>query len=110
FNVNLSAGEAIFLTMIPIIATAFPITPSGAGAVELTLFSCLRLIGVASPLAVSLTIVNRFIDYWMHIALGAFTWMIRGKIGLRTWKDRADQDGDGQQKTLTTAAEKEIIP
>lgn len=110
FNVNLNAGEAVFLTMIPMIATAFPITPSGAGAVELTLFSCLRLIGVASPLAVSLTIVNRFIDYWMHIALGAFTWMIRRKIGLRTWKDRADHDGDEPQKTLTTTDEKEIIP
>ncbi|MGE5173731.1 MAG: lysylphosphatidylglycerol synthase transmembrane domain-containing protein [Betaproteobacteria bacterium] len=88
FGMNLNAGEALFLTMIPIIVTAFPITPSGAGAVELTLFSCLRLVGVASPLAVSLTVVNRFIDFWLHIALGAFTWTFRRKIGLRTWRDR----------------------
>ncbi len=87
FNVNLGAGKALFLTMIPIIVTAFPVTPSGAGAVELTLFSCLRLVGVAAPLAVSLTVVNRFIDFWMHIVLGAFTWMFRRKIGLRTWRD-----------------------
>ncbi len=88
FGLNLNAGEALFLTMIPIIVTAFPITPSGAGAVELTLFSCLRLVGVASPLAVSFTIVNRFIDFWLHIVLGAFTWTFRRKIGLRTWRDR----------------------
>lgn len=87
FNVNLGLGEAVFLTMIPVIASVFPFTPSGAGAVELTLFSCLRLVGMASPLAVSLTVVNRFIDFWLHIVLGAFTWMIRGKIGLRTWRD-----------------------
>jgi uncharacterized protein (TIRG00374 family) len=87
FNLHFSKTEIIFLTMIPLIASAFPITPSGAGVVELTLFSCLRVIGVSSPLAVSLTVVNRFIDYWLHIALGALTWAMRRNIGLRTWKD-----------------------
>ena len=87
FNLHLSLADMIFLTMIPLIASAFPITPSGAGVVELTLFTCLRVIGVSSPLAVSLTVVNRFIDYWLHIALGAFTWAFRKRIGLRTWRD-----------------------
>ncbi len=87
FNLQLSMTNLIFVTMIPLIASAFPITPSGAGVVELTLFTCLRVIGVSSPLAVSLTVVNRFIDYWLHIALGAATWSIRKQIGLRTWRD-----------------------
>ncbi len=107
FTVNLKAGEALFLTMIPVIVTAFPLTPSGAGAVELTLFGCLRLIGVAAPLAVSLTVVNRFIDFWLHIILGALTWVFRRMIGLRTWKDRPV---GGYDSGLTTPLEKEIAP
>jgi len=106
FNVHLGAGEAVFLTMIPVIATAFPFTPSGAGAVELTLFSCLRLVGVASPLAVSLTVVNRFIDFWLHIVLGAFTWLFRRKIGLWTWRDKPTLAVDDPEM-LTSPARKE---
>ena len=39
------------------------------------------------PIAGSLTVVNRFIDYWLHIALGVLTWAARRLIGLRTWRD-----------------------
>ena len=87
FDLRVGAAEAIFLTMIPLLASAFPFTPSGAGVVEITLFSCLRVVGVASPIAASLTVVNRFIDYGLHIALGVVTWAFRRVIGLRTWRD-----------------------
>ena len=87
FGLHPGLSEAVFLMAIPVIASAFPFTPSGAGAVELSLFGSLRLIGVASPLAVSLTIVNRFIDIWLHVFLGTLVWLFRKKIGLRTWKD-----------------------
>jgi uncharacterized protein (TIRG00374 family) len=87
FGVKLSLVELIFVTMIPLLATAFPLTPSGAGVVELTLFGCLRAVGVASPLAVSVTVVNRFIDYWLHIGLGVLVWALRKKLGLRTWHE-----------------------
>ena len=102
FNLQLSIANLVFLTMIPLIASAFPITPSGAGVVELTLFTCLRVIGVSSPLAVSLTVVNRFIDYWLHIALGAVTWSLRRQIDLRTWKDipPGSIESDGNDATL----------
>ena len=87
FNLQVGPAEAIFLTMIPLLASAFPLTPAGAGVVEITLYSCLRVVGVASPIAGSLTVVNRFIDYWLHIALGVITWALRRFIGLRTWRD-----------------------
>jgi uncharacterized protein (TIRG00374 family) len=87
FDLQISSSEAIFLTMIPLLASAFPFTPSGAGVVEITLFSCLRVVGVTSPIAGSLTVVNRFLDYWLHIALGVLVWAIRRVIGLRTWRD-----------------------
>jgi uncharacterized protein (TIRG00374 family) len=87
FDLQIGSAEAIFLTMIPLLASAFPFTPSGAGVVEITLFSCLRVIGIASPVAGSLTVINRFLDYWLHIALGVLTWALRRVIGLRTWRD-----------------------
>ena len=87
FDLQIIITEAIFLTMIPLLASAFPFTPSGAGIVEITLFSCLRVVGVTAPIAGSLTVVNRFIDYWLHIALGVLTWAVRRVIGLRTWRD-----------------------
>jgi len=87
FGVAPSFVEAVFLTMVPILASTFPLTPSGAGLVELTLFSCLRLIGIASPMAVSITVANRLIDYWLHIILGVLIWAIRHVIGLRTWNE-----------------------
>lgn len=87
FDIGIGPAEAIFLTMIPLLASAFPFTPSGAGVVEITLFSCLRVVGVSSPIAGSLTVVNRFIDYALHIALGVLTWAFRRVIGLRTWRD-----------------------
>jgi hypothetical protein len=63
------------------------VTPSGAGLVELTLFSCLRVVGIPAPMAVSLTAVNRVIDYWLHIGLGMVTWAFRQSIGLQTWRE-----------------------
>jgi uncharacterized protein (TIRG00374 family) len=87
FDLHIGSVEAVFLTMIPLLASAFPFTPSGAGVVEITLFSCLRVLGISSPIAGSLTVVNRFIDYWLHIALGVLTWSLRRVIGLRTWRD-----------------------
>ena len=73
--------------MLPVLASAFPLTPSGAGVVEVTLYTCLRLVSVGSPVAVSLTVANRLIDYWFHIILGLFTWFVRRFIGLRTWRE-----------------------
>ena len=95
FGVRPGPVEAIFLTMIPVLASAFPFTPSGAGIVEVTLFSCLRVAGVSAPIAVSLTAVNRVIDYWLHIGLGLIVWAVRRWIGLRTWQEVPLEEGSG---------------
>jgi uncharacterized protein (TIRG00374 family) len=94
FHVQVSPIEGIFLTAIPLIASAFPLTPSGTGAVELTLFSCLRILGVSSPVAASMTVVNRLIDYWLHIGLGAIIWAFRQIIGIRTWREVSGETFD----------------
>jgi uncharacterized protein (TIRG00374 family) len=87
FGIQLGVIEAVFLTMIPLLASAFPLTPSGVGVVEMTLFACLRAVGVPASVAFSWTAVNRAIDYWLHIGLGVVLWAIRHAIGLRTWQE-----------------------
>jgi hypothetical protein len=87
FHVSLNPAETVFLAMIPLLASAFPFTPSGAGVVEITLFSCLTVIGVSAPSAASITVVNRFIDYWLHIGLGLLVWALRRKLKLRALRD-----------------------
>jgi uncharacterized protein (TIRG00374 family) len=89
FGLSPTPLEAVFLMTLPAIASVFPFTPSGSGAVELTLFGSLRLVGVAAPPAISVTIVNRFVDFWLHIILGTVVWMMRRTHGLRTWKESA---------------------
>jgi uncharacterized protein (TIRG00374 family) len=89
FGETLGPTETVFMTMLPLLASAFPLTPSGAGVVDVAFFSCLRVVGVASPLAVSITVVNRFIDYWLHIASGLLVWAMRKKLGFRALRDVA---------------------
>jgi uncharacterized protein (TIRG00374 family) len=108
FDLHIGLAEVVFLTMIPLLASAFPITPSGAGVVEITLFSCLRVVGISMPIAGSLTVVNRFIDYWLHIALGVLTWAARRLIGLRTWRDVPPKGIDETDSAEMSASRKMI--
>jgi len=88
FDVSLGLGELLFVTMVPLLASAFPLTPSGAGVVDWTILGCLRAVGVGA-VAEPLTVLNRVIDYWLHVFLGLVLWALRGRLGLRTW--RADE-------------------
>ena len=108
FDLHIGLAEVVFLTMIPLLASAFPITPSGAGVVEITLFSCLRVVGISMPIAGSLTVVNRFIDYWLHIALGVLTWSARRLIGLRTWRD-VPPNGISGMDSAEMSADRKVI-
>lgn len=87
FGFQVTLMGALFVTMLPILASAFPITPSGAGIVEVTLYTCLRLLSVPYAVGTSITVANRLIDYWLHIILGILTWCLRRSIGLRTWRE-----------------------
>lgn len=87
FDQHLSPTQTVFLTMIPLLATAFPFTPSGVGVVDATLLGCLMAVGIPDGMAGSLMVVNRFIDYWLHIGLGMIIWSTRHLFGLRTWRE-----------------------
>lgn len=87
FGLVLGPAELLVVTMIPLLASAFPLTPSGAGVVELSLYGCLRAVGAEATLAASITVMNRLIDYWLHILLGIVAWTVRERLGLRTWRE-----------------------
>ena len=102
FDLELGAAQVIFLTMIPLLASAFPFTPSGAGIVEITLYSCLKVLGIAASPAASLTLVNRFMDYWLHIGLGVLAWALRHILGFRTWRDISPLEFNSEHSTDIT--------
>ncbi len=87
FGLELTSMQFVFLTMIPLLASTVPVTPSGAGVVEASLFYCLRAVGAGSSVAAAFTVLNRLIDFWLHIALGFVAWSLRNKLNLRTWRE-----------------------
>lgn len=54
---------------------------------ELSLFGCLLAVRAPEALAASVVVLNRLIDYWLHIALGVLTFAFRKRLGLRTWRE-----------------------
>jgi len=97
FGIQVRLMQGMFLTMIPLLASALPLTPSGVGVVEVTMYSCLRLLDVSTVAAASLTVVHRLIDYWLHIGVSALLWAFRRPIGLRTWLEASSPDAPETQ-------------
>jgi hypothetical protein len=61
------------------------------------------VVGISIPIAGSLTVINRFIDYWLHIGLGVLTWALRRIVGLRTWRDMPLEDLPKEDSTDISA-------
>jgi uncharacterized membrane protein YbhN (UPF0104 family) len=97
FGIKVRLMQGMFLTMIPLLASALPLTPSGVGVVEVTMYSCLRLLNVSTATAASWTVVHRLIDYWLHIGVDALLWAFRRPLGLRTWLEASPPDTPGSQ-------------
>src|SRR5215510_484092 len=105
FGVKVRLMQGMFLTMIPLLASALPLTPSGVGVVEVTMYSCLRLLDVSIATAASLTVVHRLIDYWLHIGVSALLWAFRRPIGLRTWLEASSPDAPEPQSSQRSLRE-----
>jgi uncharacterized membrane protein YbhN (UPF0104 family) len=97
FGIKVRLMQGIFLTMMPLLASAVPLTPSGVGVVEVTMYSCLRLLDVSTATAASWTVVHRLIDYWLHIGVGTLLWAFRRPIGLRLWLEASPPNAPGAQ-------------
>jgi len=44
-------------------------------------------VGFSASLAGSITVLNRFIDYWLHIGLGVIVWLFRRRMDLHSWRE-----------------------
>ena len=98
FGLRLTLMQVVFITMVPLLASAVPITPSGLAFVEAALYTCLISlpgVGVSKAMATSITVLNRAIDYWLHLFLGAVVWGIRYRFGLYSWRERRDTTETG---------------
>ena len=105
FGIKVSLMQGMFLTMLPLLASAVPLTPSGVGVVEVTMYSCLRLLDVSIATAAAVTVVHRLLDYWLHIGVGAVLWACRRSIGLRTWLEVALPDAPGAPSSQRSSQE-----
>ncbi len=70
---------ALFVMLAGALATAFPLTPAGLGAVELTMSGLLVLFGVDRGLAVSVTLLDRLISYWSFLIIGGLVYVLSKK-------------------------------
>lgn len=70
---------ALFVMLAGALATAFPLTPAGLGAVELTMSGLLVLFGVDKGLAVSVTLLDRLISYWSFLIIGGLVYVLSKK-------------------------------
>lgn len=70
---------AVFVMLAGGLATAFPITPAGLGVVESTVSGLLVLFGVDKGLAVSITLLDRFISYWSFLIIGGLVYALSRK-------------------------------
>jgi len=70
----------LFVLPAAALMTALPLTPAGLGAVELTITGILTLLGYDINVAASVAILERVIDYWSYILLGALLHLISRKV------------------------------
>jgi|Deesub1362A_J573_1020465.scaffolds.fasta_scaffold00016_59 hypothetical protein len=69
----------LFVALASALATAFPLTPAGLGAVELVMAGLLILVGINKDMAVSVAIMDRFISYWCILILGGIIYALSSK-------------------------------
>ena len=51
-------------------------------------------VGVTKAMAMSITVLNRAIDYWLHQFLGALIWGMRYRLDFYSWRERPDEPSD----------------
>ncbi len=78
-NVSIPFSLVIFTLIVSALISTLPITPSGAGAVELAVSGVLILIGLESSLAITIAILHRLVDYWSLLITGSILYVVSKK-------------------------------
>ncbi len=71
---GLTVGVIVFTALAGSLLSTIPFTPGGLGAVEGASVAILGAFGVAAALAGAVAIVDRAINYWSNIPLGALVY------------------------------------
>lgn len=80
---DLSFSLALFVALMSALLTTLPFTPAGLGVVEAAVIVVLKLVDVDPAMAGSIAVVDRLINYWSLIAIGALLYAWRLKADLR---------------------------
>ena len=74
---GLAPGVIIFTALAGSLLSTIPFTPAGLGAVEGASVAILAAFGVATGLAGAVSIMDRLINYWSNIPVGALLYITR---------------------------------
>lgn len=73
---GLPAGVVIFTALAGSLLSTIPFTPGGLGAVEGASVTILTTFGVAAGMAGAVAIIDRAINYWSNIPVGAIVYLV----------------------------------
>ncbi len=76
---DISVPTAIFVALMSSLLTTLPITPAGLGIVEGAVIVVLTLIGLDTPMAGSIALLDRVIGYWSIVAVGLVLYARRAR-------------------------------
>ncbi|HMA35066.1 MAG TPA: lysylphosphatidylglycerol synthase transmembrane domain-containing protein [Chloroflexia bacterium] len=81
---GLAPGVILFTALAGSLLSTIPFTPAGLGAVEGASVAILTAFGVATSLAGAVAVVDRVINYWSNLPIGALLYLLRRR------RDRRD--------------------
>jgi glycosyltransferase 2 family protein len=87
----------LFITSSAAFLTAIPFTPSGLGAVELSMLKLLEFLGIGNPVAYPLIIWDRIIAHWSQVLLGVVLLLFSSTIKLKIWEFQEEKVSSSQK-------------
>jgi uncharacterized protein (TIRG00374 family) len=96
-NIEVRWIPALFITSSAAFLTILPFTPSGLGAVELSMLKLLELLGIGNQMAYPLIIWDRIIAHWSQILLGIFLLLMSRTIKLKIWEFGEEKESRGDE-------------
>jgi uncharacterized protein (TIRG00374 family) len=90
-SVDIRTIPALFITSSAAFLTIIPFTPSGLGAVELSMLKLLDYLGIGNQMAYPLIIGDRIIAHWSQVLLGILLLLFSGTINLKIWEFKEEK-------------------
>jgi uncharacterized protein (TIRG00374 family) len=91
-GVSLSLLPILFVTSTSAFLTTIPFTPSGLGAVELSLLKLLEFLNIGNQTAYPLILWDRLIAHWSQILLGLLLLLLSRPLKLKIWESQEEKN------------------